>query len=640
MSSPTTTPDISGLSIHDHRASDGYDHPFYSTVPSPYSIATGAQPPLDVPFNNTLATMGNKYARTGLPSHWLDQQATNNTLDTRSISPPTDISSTGSPPPPQLVNAPNMAPSAQLPANSMEDEIIPTAIVIKNIPFSVKKETLLEIIASLSIPTPYAFNYHLDTSGAFRGLAFANFRLAADADAVVAALNGFEVQGRKLRVEYKKVLQAGEKERIEREKALRRMRSMQLEKEKERLAVSVNANSDFEDYGVIQQAQSFPIVQGPIGSGIGLGYPGNDNGGSTSPRSFNSGPLNNFPYSSSVQTQLPSVVPLPSHYLPVQRPPQQIQTPQLRISTPPSGTQNSSNSLDGMLQEQYARSFSPPSHASASPPIQPSSNLQPKNSAELDLNDPSTLEIYSRILVFKEDRMRDELAFSRSLTPKQRRVVHLVAQKLGVYHYSVGEGDERYAVVTRIERENRQSSQRQGDVHTLSRAQSTYLNPSAIASPTRTASAALRVKKSMPDLASLHTPPPRLNSRSSNGNIREGYSATISSPGRRANNASFRDLFGTGGSNTTNGGTSIPPVPTLPPLPSHLVDSSSSTSSGVVRQPRGPAGNPGFGLRRTSDLVRTGNNGNTNAINASGANTSDHLSPGGLDARSHEPLEL
>jgi hypothetical protein len=96
-------------------------------------------------------------------------------------------------------------------------------------------------------------------------------------------------------------------------------------------------------------------------------------------------------------------------------------------------------------------------------------------------------------------------------------------------------------------------------------------------------------------------------------------------------------LFGTGGSNATNGGSSIPPVPTLPPLPSHLVDPSSSTSSGVVRQPRGPAGNPGFGLRRTSDFVRTGNN---SAINASGASASDHLSSGGLDARSHEPLEL
>lgn len=73
------------------------------------------------------------------------------------------------------------------------------------------------------------------------------------------------------------------------------------------------------------------------------------------------------------------------------------------------------------------------------------------SSNELDLNDPSTLEIYSRILLFKDDPMRDELAFSRTLSPKQRRVVHLVAQKLGVYHYSVGEGEERYAVVTRID---------------------------------------------------------------------------------------------------------------------------------------------------------------------------------------------
>jgi len=49
--------------------------------------------------------------------------------------------------------------------------------------------------------------------------------------------------------------------------------------------------------------------------------------------------------------------------------------------------------------------------------------------------------------------MRDELAFSRTLSPKQRRIVHLVAQKLGVYHYSVGEGEDRYAVVTRIDPE-------------------------------------------------------------------------------------------------------------------------------------------------------------------------------------------
>ncbi len=51
----------------------------------------------------------------------------------------------------------------------------------------------------------------------------------------------------------------------------------------------------------------------------------------------------------------------------------------------------------------------------------------------------------------------DELAFSRTLLPKQRRIVHLIAQRLGVFHYSVGEGEERYAVVTRIDPDTRVS---------------------------------------------------------------------------------------------------------------------------------------------------------------------------------------
>ena len=97
-----------------------------------------------------------------------------------------------------------------------------------------------------------------------------------------------------------------------------------------------------------------------------------------------------------------------------------------------------------------ATTVSPPSHPQA--PGTPSiSEKSVSSSNELDLNDPSTLEIYSRILLFKDDKMRDELAFSRTLTAKQRRVVHLIAQKLGVYHYSVGEGEDRYAVVTKID---------------------------------------------------------------------------------------------------------------------------------------------------------------------------------------------
>jgi len=222
--------------------------------------------------------------------------------------------------------------------------------------------------------------------------------------------------------------------------------------------------------------------------------------------------------------------------------------------------------------------------------------------------------------------MRDELAFSRSLSPKQRRVVHLVAQKLGVYHYSVGEGEERYAVVTRIERENRAAPVRHAS-HTLSRAQSSYLTPTSAVSgsPTHPSSTSmLRAKKSMPDLASLHAPSPRLSSRSSNGNIREGY-ATISSPGRRTN-PGFNGLFSGNSAGNNTSGPGVPPVPTLPPMPNILVDPS---TTGVVRQPRGP-GAGGFSARRPSDIPRFG------SANGGGGGANN----GSLDTRSHEPLEI
>lgn len=72
-------------------------------------------------------------------------------------------------------------------------------------------------------------------------------------------------------------------------------------------------------------------------------------------------------------------------------------------------------------------------------------------STELDLNDPATLEIYSRVLLFKDDRMRDELSFSKNLSTSERRIVHMVSKKLGLYHYSLGEGEERHVVVTKNE---------------------------------------------------------------------------------------------------------------------------------------------------------------------------------------------
>jgi RNA recognition motif-containing protein len=105
--------------------------------------------------------------------------------------------------------------------SEVDEELIPTAIVIKNIPFAVKKEQLVQLMTDLRLPLPYAFNYHFD-NGVFRGLAFANFTTAEETAAVIDSMNHFELNGRKLRVEYKKMLPVAERERIEREKRERR----------------------------------------------------------------------------------------------------------------------------------------------------------------------------------------------------------------------------------------------------------------------------------------------------------------------------------------------------------------------------------------------------------------------------------
>ncbi|KAM0816744.1 hypothetical protein AB5N19_02546 [Seiridium cardinale] len=104
---------------------------------------------------------------------------------------------------------------------SMDEQLIPTAIVIKNIQFQCRKEILQGLMASLNLPQPYAFNYHFD-KGVFRGLAFANFSTPEDTHIVIQKMNGLEVMGRKLRVEYKKMLPQEERDRIDREKREKR----------------------------------------------------------------------------------------------------------------------------------------------------------------------------------------------------------------------------------------------------------------------------------------------------------------------------------------------------------------------------------------------------------------------------------
>ena len=114
------------------------------------------------------------------------------------------------------------------------------------------------------------------------------------------------------------------------------------------------------------------------------------------------------------------------------------------------------------------------------------------------------------------------------------------------------------------------------------------------------------MKKSMPDMKTLQSQAPRLTTRASNGNIREGY-ATIASPSRRSPGG-FAALFG----NNSAFGNAIPPVPSLP-------SSVAGLDNGVVRQPRGP-GVGGFESRRERKESQTQRSG--------------------FEARSHEPLEI
>lgn len=132
---------------------------------------------------------------------------------------------------------------------SDSDQLIPTAIVIKNIPFAVRKETLASIMLEMHLPQPYAFNYHFD-NGVFRGLAFANFQSAEDTRMVIEAMNGMDVHGRKLRVEYKKMLPEAERERIEREK---RERRGQLEEQHR--APMLHQQSSIQSLGALSQSQ-------------------------------------------------------------------------------------------------------------------------------------------------------------------------------------------------------------------------------------------------------------------------------------------------------------------------------------------------------------------------------------------------
>ncbi|GAA5992619.1 hypothetical protein JCM10908_002690 [Rhodotorula pacifica] len=371
------------------------------------------------------------------------------------------------------------------------DEIIETAIVIKSIPFACPKEHLLAVMASLSLPPPFAFNYHYapEDPTSFRGLAFANYRLPSEAALVRAAMDGLEIMGRKLRAEFKKQLRPGEKEMIERTKAIKRMRSAQM-------LASTGAGSRTEGGGG-------PPVQGwqrreasapggwPSSSASSFGM---SNQGDTSTTATTFGqrefvpapPVPAIPAAFMQQQQQQQqqyglgsggvgVVyqqPQPQHYHARQQSLSNLAATDAPNTSTDEGTGGgtggdgskssvvSVSDVGTSVSQRAARvSASEGEEEEAGGGSGGSRGVEEEGSEigeseeggegdyHLDMNDPSTLELYSRVLLFSSDPLRDELSFSRSLSPAQRRAVHLIARKLGLEHRSLGEGERRCVVV-------------------------------------------------------------------------------------------------------------------------------------------------------------------------------------------------
>lgn len=96
--------------------------------------------------------------------------------------------------------SPNPSASITSPTPEKPD----TILVLKNLPFSLKQDQLQEILMMMNTTAPQSINLHFDNMGVFRGMAFIKYRLLDDAIKVYEALNGYDVGGRKVRVEYKR----------------------------------------------------------------------------------------------------------------------------------------------------------------------------------------------------------------------------------------------------------------------------------------------------------------------------------------------------------------------------------------------------------------------------------------------------
>ncbi|KAJ2060559.1 Peptidyl-prolyl cis-trans isomerase pin4 [Coemansia sp. S146] len=273
---------------------------------------------------------------------------------------------------------------------NMPDDAIPNAIVVKNINFIIKREELLQTMADLGLPLPYAFNYHFD-GGVFRGLAFGNFRAPEEAARAIVGLNGISLLGRPLKVEYKKALPGTAPPPHPNTIAMMTSSAgvangLQSVSD---VHTDINYSASHSSGGYQQQQQQFdqPIPRqrrNPSGTGA------------ERPRSM---------------MVFPSAMPVPEQ----------------------SQSQNQGQPSGQMQQKQQQQQQQQHHHSASDDP-----------STMIDLDDKDTRLLYDLVSQFRHDKAMAELEFPSTLNTKQRQSVMLIAERFGLNHETKGDAQGRY----------------------------------------------------------------------------------------------------------------------------------------------------------------------------------------------------
>lgn len=84
-----------------------------------------------------------------------------------------------------------------------------STLVFKNLPFQLKQEKLEEMLNAFE-NKPMSVSYLYDSSGMFRGMAFVKYKDNEQAMKIFEKMNNLDINGRKLRIEYKRKVQEAE----------------------------------------------------------------------------------------------------------------------------------------------------------------------------------------------------------------------------------------------------------------------------------------------------------------------------------------------------------------------------------------------------------------------------------------------